>query len=125
AERREPALAVDRGVDEEEHLREGAPGLLVERPPRKLADALFREVAVGVVGHLLAADADDREARRQQAVDMQVVERRQQLAMCQVSVAAEDDDGHDFLTAWPPNCWRSAASRRSAKGSSCRERKRV
>ncbi len=40
----------------------------------------------------------------QQAVDVQVVERGQQLAVRQVAAAAEDDDRHDaFFTAWPPN----------------------
>ena len=75
---------------------------------------------------------------------MQVVERRQQLAVREIAGAAEDDErdrsvatgglptalrsrrsGIALLTAWPPNWLRSAASRRSANGLSSRERKRV
>ena len=73
-------------------------------------DAVLREGAIVVVGSWPCAR---RRRRRifggQQAVHVQVVERRQQLAVGQVAGAAEDDDGdrRDFtmvrLTAWPPN----------------------
>ena len=50
--------------------------------------------ASSVIGR--PADADDRRARRQQTVEMQVVERRQQLAMREVAGAAEDHERDRF-----------------------------
>ena len=53
-----------------------------------LAKARYSSSVIG-----FSPDADDGEARRQQAVDVQVVERGQQLAVRQIAGAAEDDDG--------------------------------
>src|SRR3982751_4647853 len=126
AERRETGLAVEIRRAEEQAGGEGLPRLCVDRPPRELLHAVSRKGAVLVVGRRLAADSDDSDARRQQAVDVQVVERRQQLAMRKVARAAEDDDRHfAFFTAWPPNWLRSAASIRSPNGLFWRDRKRV
>ena len=71
---------------------------------RESRDAVLRELAIGIVAHRLTADADDGDVVGKQAVDVQVVERRQQLAVREIAPAAEDDDRHDdFFTAWPPN----------------------
>jgi hypothetical protein len=69
-----PALVVERHVDEAQRPGERLPRRLVDRPPRKLRHTVFRERAVVVVAHLLAADADDSELRRQEVIDVQVVE---------------------------------------------------
>jgi len=126
AERRERLLAVHFGGDEEERRGERLPGVRFDRAPRELLDALLGERAVVVVAHRLAADADDRDAWRQDPVDVQVVERGQQLAAREIAAAAEDDDRHVvFLTACPPNWLRSAASSRSPNGLFWRDLKRV
>jgi len=109
AERRERPLVVEGHIDEEERVGERLPGLLVDRPARELGHAVFGERAVRIVRLVFAADADDGDLRGKEMVDVQVIERRQQLAVRQVAAAAEDDDRHArcqlhaFLTAWPPN----------------------
>ena len=86
--------AVDRGARPEQVRGECRPRMRVDRPPRERLDAGPGELPVVVVGHRFAADAGNRHARRQQPVEMEVVERRQQFPVCQVAGAAEDDDRH-------------------------------
>ena len=76
-------------------------GAVVDRLPRELFDARFRERPIVVVRHRLAADAEDGELLGEEPVEQQVVERRQQLAMDEIAGASENDDGHWFLTACP------------------------
>ena len=59
--------------------------------PVVVVDRLAHEVAELVVGHLLAAVADQRGAERQHAVAAEVVERRDQLAVGEVAGDAEHD----------------------------------
>ena len=90
SKRRERLRIVERRGDEVERVGERPPHGFVRRPPREMRDAILREVAIGLVGHVAATDADHREARRQQAVDVQVVERGQELAVREIAAAAED-----------------------------------
>ncbi len=66
--------------------------LVVPADLRELAQAVLELLAERVVGHLRAADADDREPRRQPLTARQVVERRQQLPLGQIARRAEDDE---------------------------------
>ena len=93
AERCESLRVVERGAHEEQRLGEGVPRGLVERAARELHDSVLGEVTILVVGHGPAADADRGKSRGQQPVEEQVVERRQQLAMSEVTAAAENHEG--------------------------------
>ncbi len=66
--------------------------LLVGRAPRVLLDRLPRQLAVLVVRHLRARDPDQVEALRERALVREVVDRRQELAMCQVPGRTEDHE---------------------------------
>src|SRR5450756_410671 len=79
-------LHVEAGADERvKHA-------LVDRlRARELRDLLGRVLAERVVGHVVDRGADHREARRQQALLGEVVERRKQLAAAEVPGRAEDD----------------------------------
>ena len=92
AERRERARVFEVEGDEEQGLGERRPLRFVYRPPREALDAFARERAVRLVGERIAPGADHGDAGRKQAVKMQVVQRRQQLAMRQIAGAAEDHD---------------------------------
>src|SRR5262249_43849912 len=95
---------IEVGDAEKQSGGEGLPRGRVDRTSRELLDAVPCKRTEGLVGHRPAADADDADARRQQAVDVQVVERWQQLPVREIAGAAENDDRHfAFLTAWPPN----------------------
>ena len=118
AERRQRLVLVDRSARPEQPRRKDLPRVIVDRPARKRVDAASGKLAKGIVAHRFSPDADDGDARRQQAVKLQVVERRQELPMGEIARATEDDDRHAaayvFLTACPPNWLRSTASIRSA-----------
>ena len=62
--------------------------------PRELRDAVLRELAIRLVAECFPPHADDGDARRQEAVDVKVVERGQQLAMREIAGAAEDHQRH-------------------------------
>ena len=122
---RQTVRVIDRRADEEQCGRERLPHRFIDRAARKLGDPVFREFAIFVVAQLGSADADNRDPRWQQAVEVKVVERRQQFAMRKVAGAAKYDDrhriglrcptvagrqlfdqrrrGHACFTAWPPN----------------------
>ena len=105
---RDPGLLVERaelvlqplehGVDVErpgdvahvlEQLREH---LLVRLPSRVLLDRLAGHLAVLVVRHLRTRDSDQIEALRERALVCEVVDRRQQLAVREVSRRSEDHE---------------------------------
>jgi hypothetical protein len=134
--------AVRRGVTEVEAdvaraLEQPVEHELVGRAARERADGLARQRPELVVGLLRARDPDEVEALGQRPLVGEVVERRQQLAAREVPRGPEDDErggryrealetldervlgGGDGRhqpparsIACPPNCWRSAASRR-------------
>jgi hypothetical protein len=91
---------LDRLVHEEQAFGERLPGRLVERPARELSDAVLREVAIALVAQVLAADADRGESRREQPVQMKVVERGEQFAVREIADPTEDHErdrfGHDW-----------------------------
>ena len=49
AKRSKGARIVDRGVDEEQRLRERVPDGLVERPPREVRDPILGELTIGLI----------------------------------------------------------------------------
>src|SRR5438477_205473 len=61
-----------------------------------LADGRVQLVAVSLVGERLARRTDDRERRRQEPLQGEVVERGHQLAGGEVPGASEDHDGRRF-----------------------------
>ena len=98
---RDPSVAntaglVDSHVDEEQAAGEAVPAFFVEAAAREPLDAVTGELPVPVVVELLPADADDGDTGRKQSVDVQVVERRQELAVREIAGAAEDDEGDRF-----------------------------
>ena len=122
AERRERVRVFEVEADEEQGLGERSPLRFVYRAPREALDALARERAVRLVGERIAAGADDGDARRKQAIEMQVVERRQQLAVRQIAGAAEDHDGRGLGRDMGGFAGRQALGQ-SVSGHSC-DRKR-
>jgi hypothetical protein len=79
--------------DEVKMLREAAPDLLVER----LRPAVLRDRGVELLPVLLVAQrfsrrTDDRERRREQPLEREVIERRNELALSEIARTAEDDD---------------------------------
>ena len=58
---------------------------------RELFDLFGRALAERFIGEIVDRGADDREARRQQALLGEVVERGQELATAQVAAGTEDD----------------------------------
>src|SRR5262249_11830132 len=92
-----PELRVDGLVPEfpghvVEALTEFRPGGLVDRAGSEFVDVAGLLLAEGLVGLLLAREADDREIARQQAVASEVQQRRQELAPRQVAGGAKNDD---------------------------------
>jgi hypothetical protein len=83
---------VDGAAVEEQRPFEVGPVLRVERPAREALDPLARHAAEDVVVELAPSDAHHREVRRERAVQGQVVEGRQQLALGEVTAASEDDE---------------------------------
>ena len=84
---------VVRGRDEMQMLGEAAPDLLVQWPrPAVLRDGGVELLAILLVAHRLARGADDGKRRRQEALQREVVERGDELALSEVARAAEDDD---------------------------------
>jgi hypothetical protein len=80
--------------DEVQVLGEAAPDLLVQWPgPAVLRDRLVQLLAVLIVGQRLPRGTDDGERRGKEALQREVVERRDELALGEVARAAEDDDG--------------------------------
>jgi hypothetical protein len=136
---------VEGELDIAELLEQAVEHAWIRRRAAEGADRLTRDVAVLVVAHRAARDADQVEALRQRAFVREVVDRREQLASREVAGSAEDHEvrrahgqalepmgervvelfvlglrchlaDHEplFLTAWPPNWLRSAASTRAA-----------
>src|SRR5581483_7320940 len=118
----------------------------VERPLIDVGDAGGGDRIPGpgpdvVIAQVGAGNADDRPAV-EDAPGREVVERREELLVGQIAGGAEQHQGigpgpgargqllgalsvaHE-CTAWPPNCWRSAAITFMAGDSSCREAKRA
>src|SRR5262249_5739759 len=67
-------------------------GCLLDLAKRKSAQALRQIAAEGVVGHLAARNADDREGLRKKMRGREIIERGQEQAMSEVSRCAEDDE---------------------------------
>jgi hypothetical protein len=70
-------------LDEVQRVGERLPVRLVRRSPGEAFDALPGERPVPVVAQVLPSDANDREPGREESVDVQVVQRGQQLPMSQ------------------------------------------
>ena len=66
--------------------------LFVDRAARELLDTAQRERAILLVVEILHREPEDRELVGQFAVDQQIVQRGNQLAMAQVAGAAENHD---------------------------------
>src|SRR5206468_3524234 len=136
------------GRDVVELGRELVPGLLPERVARVLLHRRLHVLPESVVVAVGARDADDCEARRQQAADGERVERRHELLVREVAGGAEDDEragirrlpqgealrervlllrgrggGHSsgLFSRWPPKPLRMAERTRSPKSASPRE----
>src|SRR5207245_10915589 len=62
----------------------------------KLADALATSLAQRLIAQSRTVHADDRELVRQAAVQVQIEQRRDQLAPCQIPGATKDDE-HDRI----------------------------
>jgi hypothetical protein len=74
-------------------LGEAAPDLLVQwLRSAVLGDRPMQLLAVLLVAHRLARGSDDGERRREQPLERQVVERRDELALREIARSAEDDD---------------------------------
>ena len=115
--------------------REALPDLILKGLTRELRDSILHRRAELLVAPVAAGESDDGEARRQQPLAREVVQRRHELARRQVAGRAEHDErtgvgrarqakagaervecsgGHFGLasaatTACPPNSFRSAA----------------
>jgi hypothetical protein len=78
---------------EVEMLGEAAPDFLVQRfRPAVIRDRRTQLLAILLVAQGLSRRADDRERRGEQALQSEVVERGDELALRQIARAAEDDD---------------------------------
>ena len=91
---------LDRRVHEEQRFGERLPRCFIDRPPRKLGDAVLREVAIALVAQWLPADTDGGESRREQAVQMKIVERGQQFAVREIADAPKDHERDRFGDEW-------------------------
>src|SRR5438067_6309906 len=82
-----------RGRDKMQMLREASPHLLVQRlRPAVLRDGGVQLLAVFLVRQRFSRGADDRERRREKALEREVVERGDELALREIARPAEDDD---------------------------------
>src|SRR5262249_26785447 len=95
----EGARLVEVGLAVVDALAQPAPVLLRHLVGRELLDVVVELLAIAVVVHRGAREADDRELLRQQPLALEVVERRDELALGQVAAGAEDHDraGADAL----------------------------
>jgi hypothetical protein len=93
AERRQRRIPFERRHGKKQIRRKRLPRALVDRASRERGDAVPGKRPVGVIAHLLAADPDDGDARRQEGVDVQVVQGGEELPVREIAAAAEDDDG--------------------------------
>ena len=93
--RAEPGKAVVlayRRRNKKQRRREIVPCLRIERPARKSTDSVLRELAIRIVIEARPSDSNNRHARGKQPVEIEVVERGQELAMRQIAGAAEDHE---------------------------------
>src|SRR5579885_706843 len=81
---------VEAPAHETQHPRKPVPSVFLDRAAGVLADGIEREGPIRLVIHLLHREADDRGAIGKIAVEGQVVECGQELAMRQRAGAAED-----------------------------------
>ena len=86
-------VVVEVARHEPEALGELLPDLLAELGAGVLLDRVVHDLGEVLVGPVAAGEADQREARRQQAAVGQVVDRRHQLLAGQVAGDAEDAPG--------------------------------
>jgi hypothetical protein len=86
-----------------EVLGEAPPDLLIERPGAAVErDRLVQLGAVCLVRERAPRRADDRERRREEPLQGEVVKRRDELALGEVAGAAEDDDRRGLRDACEP-----------------------
>ena len=90
AERREVRVVVESTDVVAQHRSERRPVMLVDWCARMALDRGMAEVAVLIVGHLRAGIPHERKPRRQETPAAEVVDRRQQLALGEVTRGAED-----------------------------------
>ena len=81
-----------RDRDEVQPLREGIESRRIDSRSRELGDTVARVVTKTLIVPRERGGADDVPFRGQQMLDAQVVQRRQKLAMCEVSGGADDHD---------------------------------
>ena len=84
AERRKARWVRQVDRDEEEGGGKGGPAPIVDRPARMPRDTFAGKRSIGLVGQRASTGRHDCEWRRQQPVDVKVVEGRQKLAMREI-----------------------------------------
>ena len=114
----EGGVVVEVARHEADALGQRAPDLLAERRAGLLADRLVDDLAEVLVGPVAPGEADQREARRQQAAVGEVVDRRHQLLAGEVAGDPEDHQPARARRCAAAACrggraagWRPAATR--------------